>query len=52
VQLALTRFRNEGEIFWNQLMAATLVSSLAILAVFLSMQKYFVAGILSGSVKE
>ncbi len=52
VQLALTRFRNEGEIFWNQLMAATLVSSLAILIVFLSMQKYFVAGILNGSVKE
>lgn len=52
VQLALTRFRNEGEIFWNQLMAATLVSSLVILAVFMSMQKYFVAGILNGSVKE
>lgn len=52
VQLALTRFRNEGEIFWNQLMAATLVSSMVILLVFLSMQKYFVAGILSGSVKE
>ena len=52
VQLALTRFRNEGEIFWNQLMAATMVSSLVILVVFLSMQKYFVAGILTGSVKE
>ena len=25
VQVALTSFRNEGEIFWNQLMAATLV---------------------------
>lgn len=52
VQLALTRFRNEGEIFWNQLMAATLVSSSVILVVFFALQKYFVAGILSGSVKE
>jgi multiple sugar transport system permease protein len=52
VQLALTRFRNEGEIFWNQLMAATLVSSLVILVVFLLMQRHFVAGILAGSVKE
>jgi multiple sugar transport system permease protein len=52
VQLALTRFRNEGEIFWNQLMAATLVSSLVILVVFLLMQKHFVAGMLVGSVKE
>ena len=52
VQLALTRFRNEGEIFWNQLMAATLVSSMVILLVFLLMQRYFVSGLLAGSVKE
>lgn len=52
VQLALTRFRNEGEILWNQLMAATLATSAVVLIVFLSMQKYFVAGILGGSVKE
>lgn len=52
VQLALTRFRNEGEIFWNQLMAATLVSSLVILVVFLAMQRYFVSGLLAGSIKE
>jgi multiple sugar transport system permease protein len=52
VQLALTRFRNEGEIFWNQLMAATLVSSLVILVIFLSLQRYFVRGLLAGSIKE
>lgn len=52
VQLALTRFRNEGEIFWNELMAATLVSSLVILIVFLLMQKHFVSGLMAGSVKE
>ncbi len=52
VQLALTRFRNEGEIFWNQLMAATLVSVSVILAVFLPLQRFFIAGLLAGSVKE
>ena len=52
VQLALTAFRNEGEIFWNQLMAATLVSTAVILIVFLSMQRYFIQGLLAGSVKE
>jgi multiple sugar transport system permease protein len=52
VQLALTRFRNEGEVFWNQLMAATLVSSLVIVVVFLALQRYFVSGLLAGSVKE
>ncbi len=52
VQLALTAFRNEGEIFWNQLMAATLVSTAVILVVFLSMQRAFVQGLLVGSVKE
>jgi multiple sugar transport system permease protein len=52
VQLALARFRNEGEIFWNQLMAATLVSSAVILVIFLLLQRYFVAGLLAGSVKE
>lgn len=52
VQLALTRFQNEGEIFWNQLMAATLVSLTVVLAVFFALQKQFVAGMLAGGVKE
>jgi multiple sugar transport system permease protein len=52
VQLALTRFRNEGEIFWNQLMAATLVSILVILVIFLALQRFFIAGLLTGSIKE
>lgn len=51
VQLALTVFRNESEILWNQLMAATFLVSLAIYIVFIFAQKHFVAGLLSGSVK-
>ena len=52
VQLALTAFRNEGEIFWNQLMAATVVCTAVVMVVFVSLQRYFVSGILAGSVKE
>ncbi len=52
VQIALTSFRNEGEIFWNQLMAATLVVTAEVGVIFLCLQKYFVAGIMAGGVKE
>ena len=51
VQVALTGFRNEGEIFWNLLMAATLVAGLPIYIVFFFAQKHFVSGLLAGSVK-
>ena len=51
VQLALTMFRDEAEIRWNELMAATLVSSAAIYIVFLLAQKHFVSGLLAGSIK-
>ncbi len=51
VQLALATFRNEGEVFWNQLMAATLVSGIPIYLLFFFAQKYFVQGLLAGSVK-
>ena len=51
VQLALTGFRDEAQIFWNQLMAATLISSLPIYLLFFFAQDAFVSGLLAGSVK-
>ena len=51
VQLALTTFRSETEIQWNQLMAATLISGLPIYLLFFFAQKHFVSGLLAGSVK-
>lgn len=51
VQLALGAFRDEGEVFWNQLMAATLISGVPIYILFFFAQKHFVSGLLAGSVK-
>lgn len=51
VQIALTAYRDEAEIFWNQLMAATLVTGLPIYITFFFAQKHFVSGLLAGSVK-
>lgn len=51
VQLALASFRDEGEVFWNLLMAATLVSGIPIYILFFFTQKHFVSGLLAGSVK-
>lgn len=51
VQIALTLFRNESEIRWNLLMAATIVVSLAVYVIFACAQKSFVSGILTGSIK-
>ncbi len=51
VQLALTAYRTEGEVYWNQLMAATLVACAPIYIVFFFAQKHFVSGLLAGSVK-
>ena len=51
VQIALSTFRDEGEIIWNQLMAATLLSGIPIYILFFFTQKHFVSGLLAGSVK-
>jgi multiple sugar transport system permease protein len=52
VQLALTAFRNESGIMWNSLMGAALLISLPVYAVFIAAQRYFISGLLTGSVKE
>ena len=51
VQLGLATFRDEGQVFWNQLMAATLISGIPIYILFFFTQKYFVSGLLAGSIK-
>lgn len=51
VQIALTLFRNESEIRWPLLMAATILVSLPVYIIFAFAQKHFVNGILAGSIK-
>ena len=52
VQIALTYFRIDGITYYNQLMAATLITSLVVFIPFLFLQKYFTAGFMTGSIKE
>jgi ABC-type sugar transport system, permease component len=54
IQVALSAFAGIGGggiIDWGPLMAATVLATLPLLLVFLAFQRYFVAGLASGSVK-
>ena len=52
VQIALGSFREEAEVIWNQLIAATLIIGIPIYLLFFFAQKWFVSGLLAGSVKS
>jgi len=51
VQLALSLFRDEFQVQWNHLMAATAIITLPLILVFLFSQKYFVEGIVTTGIK-
>lgn len=51
VQLALTMFKVDTSIQWNQLMAATVLVALPMVILFLCCQKYFVEGIVTSGLK-
>lgn len=51
VQLALTKFRDEFNVDWHLLMAATTLIVLPLLVVFLSAQKHFIRGITTSGIK-
>lgn len=52
VQLALQMFRGSTTTHYNWLMAATLMTALPMIVVFLCAQKYFVQGIVSSGMKN
>jgi multiple sugar transport system permease protein len=52
VQLALTVFKDESTIIWNQMMAATTLISLPLILVFIFAQRYFVEGIATSGMKQ
>lgn len=51
VQLALTMFKDESSVIWTHLMAATTLTSLPLIIVFLFAQRYFVEGIVTTGLK-
>ena len=51
LSIGLQNYSTQINVYWNQVMAASLVVSLPIVVAFLFLQKYLVAGLTSGSVK-
>ncbi len=48
----LNQFIGYQTVDWNQMMAAALTGVLPVMIVFLFLQKYLVAGLTAGAVKE
>ena len=51
VAVGLAGYSTQYDVYWNQIMAASLVVSIPVVAAFLFLQKYFVAGLTAGAVK-
>ncbi|GAA2217827.1 carbohydrate ABC transporter permease [Streptomyces aculeolatus] len=51
LSVGLQGYATQTEVYWNQVMAASLVVSLPIVAGFLLLQRYLVAGLTAGAVK-
>ncbi|AJE48716.1 carbohydrate ABC transporter permease [Celeribacter indicus] len=50
--VGLFKFFGQQHVAWNELMAASIVGTLPVLLVFFFLQRYLVAGLTSGAVKE
>jgi multiple sugar transport system permease protein len=49
--IGLQSYSTRSDVFWNQLMAASIVVSVPVVAAFLALQRYFVQGIAATGVK-
>lgn len=49
--VGLQNYATEQDVYWNQIMAASLVVSVPVVIAFLALQRYFVAGLTAGAVK-
>ena len=49
--VAIGQMAGYDKIMWNDLMAASLLSSLPVVLLFLFLQKYFISSMTSGAVK-
>jgi multiple sugar transport system permease protein len=51
IAVGLSGYSTQYDVYWNQIMAASLVVSVPVVVAFLALQKYFVAGLTAGAVK-
>nr|WP_236671595.1 carbohydrate ABC transporter permease [Streptomyces sp. 7-21] len=51
LSIGLQSYSTQNEVYWNQVMAASLVVSVPVVAGFLLLQRYLVAGLTAGAVK-
>jgi multiple sugar transport system permease protein len=49
--VGLQNYSTLSQVYWNQVMAASLVVSAPVVAGFLALQRHFVAGLTAGAVK-
>jgi multiple sugar transport system permease protein len=49
--VGLQGYATQNQVYWNQIMAASLTVSVPIVVGFLLLQRYLVAGMTAGSVK-
>jgi len=49
--VGLQGYSTQNDVYWNQVMAASLVVSVPVVAGFLLLQRQFVAGLTAGAVK-
>lgn len=50
--MGLSKFTGEFGTQWNHLMAVAVITAIPIIIIFISLQKYIVSGLASGSIKE
>ena len=52
LSVGLTSFRGQYLIYWNELMASSVLVSLPVLIIYIVLQKYLVSGMSAGAVKQ
>ena len=52
LKVGLVSLNTQNKVHWNDMMAASSMSCLPLIILFLCFQKYFIAGMTSGAVKS
>ncbi|PTX58487.1 hypothetical protein C8P63_11674 [Melghirimyces profundicolus] len=50
--LALTDFVGQNVVYWHEMMAASVITTLPVAVLFSFVQRFFIQGFMSGAVKE